>query len=369
MAAIVFLFIFLLLAVAAATHFKTHPCIDLGDRLDDVHAFIERNGGSHLSHLIFLNDKEIYQTSNQKALFVYKKIGSKVFVLGDPIGKEEFFKEALAEFQSYCKTIHKTPVFYQVSETFLPYCFELNYQTFKLGEEAKVNLQEFSLSGKKWAKLRTRKNKFEKNGFQFQVSIPPHSKDLLEKAEAISSSWLGHRKEKGYSVGFFSQSYLSHFPISFLTNPDGEIIAFASLACDKQKESRTITIDLMRYIADCPHGTMDFLFLSTYQWCKESGYNWCSLGMSPLANVGISKYESPYEKIGRFVFEYGHLFYKFKGLHEFKNKYGPQWESRYLVYQKSFLPFLFLQLIILIHQNKHTKQVLGKLSKGLKTAG
>ncbi|WP_147534738.1 phosphatidylglycerol lysyltransferase domain-containing protein [Bacillus marasmi] len=343
---------------------KTKHMIRLEESLDDVQAFIENNGGTHVSHLTFLNDKEVYRTSNNKILFVFQKIGNKFIVLGDPIGKDEFIREGIKEFEQYCKKLNKKPVFYQVSERFMLYYRNFDYRLFKLGEEAKLDLHEFSLAGKKGAKLRTRKNKFERNGFQFGVSFPPHNHELLNRAEEISDCWLGDRKEKGYSVGFFCRDYLSRFPIATLSNPDGEVIAFASLACDKQKRKRTFTIDLMRHISDCPHGTMDFLFLSIFQWCKEKGYDWCSMGMSPLANVGHSKHATIHEKLARFVFEHGDSFYKFKGLHEYKKKFAPQWEARYLVYKKVFLPFLFLQLIILIHQN-NAKRDEGKLARGL----
>ncbi|WP_318502646.1 phosphatidylglycerol lysyltransferase domain-containing protein [Bacillus sp. T3] len=344
---------------------KSKQFIGIEESLDDVQAFIENNGGTHLSHLTFLNDKEVYRTKNNKVLFVYQKIGNKFIVLGDPIGKEEYIREAMVEFTEFSKGLRKNLVFYQVSERFLLHYRNFDYQLFKLGEEAKVDLDEFTLAGKKGAKLRTRKNKFERNEFQFKVSYPPHSYELLGKVQAISDSWLGGRKEKGYSVGFFCKDYLARFPIATITNPNGEVIAFTSLACDKQKRKQTITIDLMRHVENCPHGTMDFLFLSIFQWCKDHGYDWCSMGMSPLANVGVTKQSSMYEKLARLVFEHGHMFYKFKGLHEYKNKFTPQWESRYLAYNKTFLPLLFIQLVILVHR-RNQKSSEGKLLRGLR---
>lgn len=348
---LIFVLIGIIAAIIGLYPFIKKTSIELDESLDDVQSFLETNGGTHLSHLTFLNDKEVYRTINNKVLIVFQKIGKKVIVLGDPIGKDEFIEEAIIEFQGYCKEKNAVPIFYQITERFIPYYRKAGYEFFKQGEEARVDLHQYTLAGKKGAKLRTRRNKFERNGYQFHVSNPSHSKELLEEIESISNSWLGKRKEKGYSVGFFSESYLSRFPVAYLTNPSGDIIAFASLACDKQKQNRTITVDLMRHIKDCPHGTMDMLFTSIFQWCKENGYDWCSLGMSPLANVGISKNATIHEKIARFVYCHGNSFYQFRGLHEYKNKFGPNWESRYLAYKRSFLPILFFQLVFLIHKN------------------
>ena len=331
--------------------FMKKSSTEFNESLDDVQSFLEINGGTHLSHLTFLNDKEVYRTLNNKVLIVFRKVGKKAIVLGDPIGKQEFIEQSIVEFQEFCEQKKLIPIFYQISERFMTHYRKAGYEFFKQGEEARIDLHEYTLVGKKGAKLRTRRNKFERNGYQFHVSLPSHSKELIKEIEMISNSWLGRRKEKGYSVGFYCENYLSRFPIAYLTSPNGEVIAFASLACDKQKQNRTITVDLMRHSKDCPHGTMDMLFTSIFQWCKESGYDWCSLGMSPLANVGTNKDATKFEKGAKLVFHHGNSFYQFKGLLEFKNKFGPKWESRYLAYKQTFLPFLFIQLVFLIHKN------------------
>jgi phosphatidylglycerol lysyltransferase len=353
--------LFVMIAIIIATFillsYIKRATIDLNESLDDVQSFLEINGGTHLSHLTFLNDKEVFRTANNKALVVFQKVGKRAIVLGDPIGKDEFIEQTILEFQNYCHENKMIPIFYQVSERYMNFYEKCGYEFFKQGQEARMDLHQYTLAGKKGAKLRTRRNKFERNGYQFHVSIPSHSQELINEVEFISNSWLDGRKEKGYSVSFYSEDYLSRFPIAYLTNPEGNIIAFASLACDKQKQNRTITVDLMRHSKDCPHGTMDMLFTSIFQWCKENGYDWCSLGMSPLANVGMDKQAPIYEKLARFVFQYGNVFYQFKGLHEYKNKFGPNWEARYLAYKDSFLPVLLLQLVFLIHKdNVKTEQ-------------
>jgi phosphatidylglycerol lysyltransferase len=348
-----------------------HPIESNQVDLDEVNAFLKKYGGNHVSHLTFNNDKQVYWAANKKALIVYQKVGNKLVVLGDPVGKEEYVKEAIYEFIQYGKNHHLKTVFYQVTPKFLPSYQEAGYHLFKLGEEARVPLRDFSLAGKKGAKLRTRKNKFERNGYQFMVVHPPYTDEFVHQIRKISDSWLGNRKEKGFSVGFFCEHYISRFPLALLKNPKGEIIAFATLACDSKKENRTITIDLMRYVQDRPHGTMDMLFLSIFNWCKENGYDWCSMGMSPLSNIGTEKNSSKIEKVARFFFHYGNSFYNFKGLFEYKNKFFPLWEPRYLAYQKCFLPILLVQIVYLIHRRKDSaKAVKFKIiPKKLRKAG
>lgn len=324
--------------------------------LDEVNAFLKNNGGNHVSHLTFINDKRVFWTRNRKSLIIYQKVANKLIILGDPVGKEEEVKNAIQEFNQYANTHGLNPIFYQASEKFLDSYQELGYDLFKLGEEAKVNLHDYTLSGKKVAKLRTRKNKFEKNGFQFKIVQPPYSDNFLKQIHEISESWLGDRKEKGFSVGFFCEQYISRFPLAILQEQDGTPIAFATLACDSQKENKTITIDLMRYLKDSPHGTMDMLFLSIFNWCQEQGYDWCSMGMAPLSHLGNEHPPTLFEKIARFAYHHGKYFYNFKGLFEYKNKFYPLWEPRYLVYKRTFLPVLFFELVYLIHTRKNNSR-------------
>ncbi|WP_077212051.1 phosphatidylglycerol lysyltransferase domain-containing protein [Bacillus dakarensis] len=51
-------------------------------------SFLKENGGNHASHLIFLQDKELFWTKDRNMLFVYKRFANKLVVLGDPIGEE-----------------------------------------------------------------------------------------------------------------------------------------------------------------------------------------------------------------------------------------------------------------------------------------
>ncbi|CAM3593408.1 hypothetical protein GCM10009865_38910 [Aeromicrobium ponti] len=210
--------------------------------LERIIPFLEEKGGNHLSHLIILQDKDVYWAQDGRVLIAYKKIGNKLVVLGDPIGEESSIQAAIREFNQYSKSIGLTPVFYQISPRFMHYYHDTGYRFLKLGEEAIVSLDKFTLEGKQGARLRTRLNKFNRNSYTFNVIHPPYSNDLLSELRVISDSWLGEQKEKGFSVVSFSEEYVSCFPIACVSDPEGNIVAFATLANDYKK---TMTIDLM----------------------------------------------------------------------------------------------------------------------------
>lgn len=305
------------------------------------------------SHLYYLNDKEWFWDSEYESLLVYRSVGNRRIVLGDPLGKPSSVKLLIEQFIASCKTDKKIPVFYQTKSAYLPLYHDLGLKSAKVGEEAQVELANFHLKGKPWLKLRNRINKFQRNGFTFEVLQPPYSNSLLNRLQAISDEWLAKRKEKGFSVGFFSKSYISQFPIAVLVGPDGHYEAFVSIAgerphseiTNKPAFSRRITVDLMRYTNACPHGTMDVLFVSLFLWAKDKSYDVCSLGIAPLANVKD-------HLLAKLLYRYGCKLYNFKGLYEYKNKFAPHWEEVYFVYPPGTLPLNVVLLSLIIHRPK-----------------
>ncbi|MFS0777213.1 phosphatidylglycerol lysyltransferase domain-containing protein [Neobacillus sp. 3P2-tot-E-2] len=368
------LWYFLILIFAFVTFYKINKLktknslttSNIDSQLDRVIAFLEETGGNHLSHLILLQDKDVYWAVEEQVLIVYKRIGNKIVVLGDPIGPEALVPKSIKEFQEYGVSKGLKPIFYQISPRFMHLYHDTGYRFLKLGEEGVVNLHNFSIEGKQGAKLRTRVNKFTRNSYTFSVIMPPYSKAILSELKEISDSWLGNQKEKGFSVVSFSEEYVSCFPVALLYDPEGKVLAFATLATDHKK---SITIDLMRKFPNSPHGTMDVLFIQIFKWAKENGYLNCSLGMAPLSNVGDCKFSFQSEKFIRLAYLHGNSMYNFKGLKEFKSKFASGWEPKYLAYRETFLPVVIIQLLLLINSTPHPKSVVDKIKYLMKKTG
>ncbi len=89
-------------------------------------------------------------------------------------------------------------------------------------------------------------NRIEREGFTFDVLQPPFSTEQMSTFKNISDNWLGSRKEKGFSLGFFSEDYLQRAPIAVVKNTQEEIVAFATIM-PTYTNNKVGTIDLMRY--------------------------------------------------------------------------------------------------------------------------
>ncbi|MBO0469173.1 bifunctional lysylphosphatidylglycerol flippase/synthetase MprF [Enterococcus sp. DIV0242_7C1] len=324
----------------------------IGMPLDDERALslLLNYGGNTDSQLVFLGDKDmyIYQNSAQEdtVLIQFKTINNKCIVMGDPSGNKEDFSDAIEQFINEADRWGYLPVFYEVSEECVMFLHEFGYDFIKMGEEAHVDLPSFTLSGKKMKSERAVMNRFTKENYSFEVLSPPFSDELVSELKQVSDEWLGSRKEKGFSLGFFNEDYLARSQIAVAKNQSGKIIAFANIMPTYTKEEGTI--DLMRYSKEAPSGVMDYLFISLFQHMQEEGLAYFNLGMAPLSNVGTSRKSFIQERIAYLVYEFGSRFYSFQGLRDYKEKYATAWVSRYTLYSReSFIAYVMIALLII----------------------
>jgi phosphatidylglycerol lysyltransferase len=161
------------------------------------------------------------------------------------------------------------------------------------------------------------------------VVTPADVDAILPELKLISDRWLEDKKarEKRFSIGSFDETYLRRCTIA-LVRKEGHIIAFANLWELENREE--LSMDLMRYEPGVANGLMDYLVVSLLLWGKQQGYRWFSLGMAPLSGLERHPLAPLWNKIGNTLFRWGNEFYNFEGLYQFKNKFDPVWQPRYL---------------------------------------
>ena len=201
----------------------------------------------------------------------------------------------------------------------------------KLGEEAKVDLTTFTLEGSHASKYRQVIRRLEKDGGSFRIVESSGVRAIMGQLRAVSDDWLAAKAtaEKGFSLGFFDEAYVSRFPVAVI-ELGGRIQAFANIWAGPQQVE--LSIDLMRYHRDAPKSVMEALFVHTMKWGKEQGYRRFALGMAPLSGFEDSPVASLWNRLGAFLYEHGDSIYNFQGLRAYKDKFNPNWEPHYLAY-------------------------------------
>ena len=324
----------LVLVLAAALRLLRPPRLPGGAvvaEIDRVRPLVTRSRSTTAS-LALLGDKRFLFSDSGRCGIMYGVRGRSWVALGDPIGdgaSTASQAELIWAFRELSDRHGGWPAFYQVGAEHAAIYHDVGLGQFKLGEEARVSLDGFSLQGSKRKGLRQSHNHAQREGLRFEVLPREAVPALLPELDAISSDWLAEKRmsEKGFSLGFFDERYLSAFPLAVVRQND-RLLAFANLLEGAEREE--LSIDLMRHRTHAPNGVMDFLFLELMLWGTAAGYRWFNLGMAPLAGLGSDKLAPLWERAGALVFRYGDQFYNFEGLRKYKAKFDPVWTPKYL---------------------------------------
>ncbi|MFJ7143272.1 bifunctional lysylphosphatidylglycerol flippase/synthetase MprF [Pseudomonas protegens] len=291
--------------------------------------------------LALTGDKALLFHPNDDAFLMYARRGRSLVALYDPIGPTQQRAEMIWQFRDLCDLHHARPVFYQVRAENLPYYMDIGLTAIKLGEEARVDLKRFDLEakGKEMKDLRYTWNRGTRDGLSLEIHEPGQAP--MDELKVISDAWLTGKnvREKGFSLGRFSDDYLKHFRIAIIRF-EGRPVAFANLL--ETYSHDLASLDLMRAHPDAPKLTMEFMMVGLIQHYKNHGYARFSLGMVPLSGLQPRRGAPLTQRLGSMVFRRGEQLYNFQGLRRFKDKFQPDWEPRYMAVPAGLDPLVAL---------------------------
>lgn len=281
--------------------------------------------------LALTGDKSLFFDASGRGFIMYGVSGRSWIALGEPVGPADVWQELLWGFHDLVDRAGGRTVFYEVPADRLPLFLDLGLQPFKLGEWAKVDLTTFTTTGRAKQDLRSAQNRAARSGLRFEIVDAAVVPSLLDDLQAVSDAWLAQHKarEKRFSLGFFDRGYIASCPCAVVRDPGQRIIAFANLWLPI--DHGTVSLDLIRFLPEAPHGTMDFLLTATMLWAKAAGYQWCDLGMAPLSGLPEHRLAPLWSRLGRLAVRHGAQFYNFDGLRKFKEKFEPVWQPAYLL--------------------------------------
>jgi phosphatidylglycerol lysyltransferase len=292
-------------------------------------------GTNTISYFALEAGKSLFFSSSGKSFLSYVLEGDVAVVAGDPIGPKEEMPYIIAEFITYCHEQDWTTTFWQVRDAYKEIYRQNGLHLLKIGEDPIINLATFALTGKAMANVRTSARHAEKAGLRIILYRGQvRDAEQLAQMEQISQQWLANKggSEMGFSMGRFDVHGDIEQVYAVAIDADNKVYGFVSFVPIYGRKGWGI--DLMRRSTRVSSGTMELLIVRSIEYLKAGGAELVSLGLAPMSNIDQSDetfLDYGIDLLSNFV---GDLSKK-TSLSNFKKKFQPTWESRYLVYSSS----------------------------------
>ncbi|MDD4922211.1 MAG: phosphatidylglycerol lysyltransferase domain-containing protein [Bacteroidales bacterium] len=313
-------------------HFS-HPYNSEEDRILAKN-ILKKYKKSSIDYFKVYSDKFYFFSEDKDGFVSFKVTNFFAVVLGDPVCEnDDALVKLLQSFERFCQDSGFMSVYYRVPQRSLAIYKKLGKKSLPIGEEAIVELTDFTLEGVKMKLIRNEINSVETQGFEVKIYDAPVKAEVLQKMEHVSSGWLHvlDLREIAFSQGVFDKGILHNQTIVTVENRKGKVFAFLNIIPDGV--SNEATYDLIRKRTDAPLFVLDLLIAKTLLYFREKGYLYANLGLAPLSGVKGSNLK---EKAMKFTYENLKSLGHFKSLRSYKEKFHPKWETKFLIYDNDY---------------------------------
>ncbi|MFJ8695032.1 phosphatidylglycerol lysyltransferase domain-containing protein [Streptomyces roseolilacinus] len=309
---------------------------------------LARHGGrDSLGHFALRRDKAVVFSPSGKAAVTYRVVSGVMLASGDPIGDVEAWPGAIERFMDEAKAHSWTPAVMGCSETGgQVWTRETGLDALELGDEAVVEVADFSLSGRAMRNVRQMVKRIERNGYETRVR---RARDLsdgeLERIRRAAADWRGTDTERGFSMA-----------LGRVGDPaDGDaVIATAHKADDTADTSPYgdlkaiihfvpwgpdgMSLELMRRDRSADPGMNELLIVAALQASPQLGVARVSLNFAMFRSAlarGEKLGAGPVLRVWRGLLVFLSRWFQIESLYKFNAKFQPRWEPRFVVYRNT----------------------------------
>ena len=333
-----------------------------------VYEVIHRYGRLATVHFTLGRDKSYFWSETKQTMLAYRVAHGVAIVLGDPVGPEEEHEAVLRAFLAFCTRQDWSVALYQASTSMYRLCQKNGLHAFKIGEEAIIEVDAFTLAGKRGAPVRHAMARATRGNVLIQCwqgeALPSH---VFSGMEQVSAAWLrehGASGQMGFSMGHFPADWSPEIMTAVAFDAQSNVQAF--LTWTPLYAVNGWALDIMRRGKETVPGTMELLIASSIEWARARGYSRMSLGLIPLVNSGeyteeracdmatrehVATSRPFWERSASFLHQRGMVLGGYRSLYAFKAKFHPAWEPRYLIVSDKHAVPLILLALARVHSN------------------
>ncbi|ARI53836.1 phosphatidylglycerol lysyltransferase domain-containing protein [Streptomyces griseobrunneus] len=324
-----------------------HPAARLTE--DDesrLRALLATHGGrDSLGHFALRRDKAVVFSPSGKAAVCYRVVSGVMLAGGDPIGDVEAWPGAIERFMDEAKAHSWTPAVMGCSERGGEvWTRETGLTALELGDEAVVDVADFSLAGRAMRNVRQMVGRIERNGYETRVR---RARDIgateLERIRRAAADWRGTDTERGFSMALGRIGdpadgdcviATAHLPGSE-DGPHGDLKAvlhFVPWGRDG------MSLELMRRDRSADPGMNELLIVASLQAAGKLGVRQVSLNFAMFRSAlarGERLGAGPVLRCWRGLLIFLSRWFQIESLYKFNAKFRPRWEPRFMVFRSS----------------------------------
>jgi lysyl-tRNA synthetase, class II len=302
-----------------------------------VRKLVRSHGHDSLAFFSLRRDKSYFFSPTRRSFVAYKVVGGCALVSGDPVGDSAEVPQLLAEFQRVCHTRGWRLALLSVSSDSLPAARSLGMRAIKIGDEAVVRPDGFSLEGRAIRKVRQSVTRLEREGYRFRVvAAGDVDRPLREELERVSAAWRGSNVERGFSMAMDDQF---RDPETFFAIAErGSMVGgFLHVV----PSGRGFSLGAMRRSRDTPNGLMEYLIVELLGWARDRVAEEISLNFCVFADLLAQPPHNKLQSVARATLRVGDRVFQLERLLTFSRKFAPEWRPRYLCVERlSDLPLV-----------------------------
>jgi lysyl-tRNA synthetase class 2 len=300
---------------------------------------VERHGSDTLSFFKLRPDKHHFFHSSRRAFVGYRIEAGVLLVSGDPVGPADALPGLLRELCGFAEVRGLAIGVLGASEKFADLAANAGLRPFYIGDEAIVELAEFSLQGRSIRKVRQAVTRAQKAGYGASLRrLGELSAVELDELEELSARWRGDEPERGFSMAIDSLrgDYLDESLVVVARDADGAARGFLHFAPCYGRSA--MSLGLMRRDRDAVNGLTEFLVVSAIEMLRERDVEELSLNFAAFGRL-LRDPQGIFERtLARFV-TLANPFFQIESLYRFNAKFTPRWQPRYLLYERRPLGF------------------------------
>ncbi|MGW3982970.1 phosphatidylglycerol lysyltransferase domain-containing protein [Streptomyces mirabilis] len=324
-----------------------HPAARLTENDENqLRALLDKHGGrDSLGHFALRRDKAVVFSPSGKAAVTYRVVSGVMLASGDPIGDVEAWPGAIERFMDEAKAHSWTPAVMGCSETGGEvWTRETGLDALELGDEAVVDVTDFSLSGRAMRNVRQMVKRIERAGYETRVRrIRDLSEGELERIRRAAEAWRGTDTERGFSMALGRIGDPSDGDCLIATahkaddalGPYGDLKAvlhFVPWGTDG------VSLDLMRRDRSADPGMNELLIVAALEASPRLDIKRISLNFAMFRSAlarGEKIGAGPVLRAWRGLLVFLSRWFQIESLYKFNAKFRPRWEPRFVVYRSS----------------------------------